>query len=398
MEQLAIRRMEVEEVELCSAEGRTLARLVDAPEDVPPFARSMVDGYAVIAGDVRGASRERPVRLQLAGEVLMGASTDLTLRVGQAVAIPTGGALPAGTSGIVKIEDTARDGDAVLVFDSEGSGERITPAASDVRAGQTLFEAGAVLSPAAVGLLAAAGHACAPVYRRPAVAVLVTGDELVPAPAPLRPGQIRESNGVMLKAALSAMGCAPQNYDTVPDEREALRVALRRALQECDAVIISGGSSAGVRDHVPGVVADAGEPGVVVHGVRAKPGRPVLLAMIGDRPVIGLPGNPVSALVMLETLARPILMRMFDKRDRVLPLRARLHSPIHVEDALEHRIPVCLSPSADGLVAEPLAGSSSQLHILAFAGAMIVVAPGCGGLNAGTWVDAVPFSTTRILG
>jgi molybdopterin molybdotransferase len=395
MGEFPIRKAGSERVSVSEAEGRILALAVTSPEDVPAFARSMVDGYAVMAADVHGARRDRPVRLERAGEVFMGKSTQLALHRGQAIAVPTGGALPPGTSGLIKVEDTASEGDRVLVYDAQGCEDRITQASSDVRAGEILFRPGAGLSPAAVGLLAAAGIADVDVYRRPVVGVLVTGDELVPAGERLQPGQIRESNGVMIRAALTAMGFAPRRYQLVADERETLAGALVQALAECDAVIISGGSSVGLRDHVPAVVAHAGEPGVIVHGVRAKPGRPVLLAMIGDRPVIGLPGNPVSALVMLEALAKPVLLRMFDKSVEALPLRARLESAISVDADLEHRIPVQLRRGEDGLIARPLLGSSSQLHILAFADAIVVVPEGSGGFSPGTWVDALPFSTTR---
>ena len=392
-----MRKAGVERVVLSAAEGRILAHEVVAAEDVPSFRRSMVDGYAVIAADVRSASRSNPAHLTRIGEVSMGAPTRLRLSRGQAVAVPTGGALPEGTTGLIKIEDTASEGDRITVFDGEGCEDRITDAASDVRRGQRLFGQGIVLSPAAVGLLAAAGIADVSVFCKPRVGVVVTGDELVVAGKPMHAGQIRESNGVTVCAALGAIGFNTLQYGPVADEREELTEALDRALAECDAVIISGGSSVGLRDHTPSVVADAGEPGVIVHGVRAKPGRPVLLAMIGDQPVIGLPGNPVSALIMLETLAKPILLRMFEKDHNPLPIRARLESSISVEAGLEHRIPVQLLRGAESLIARPLLGSSSQLHILAFADAFIVVPEGSGGREQGSWVDALPFSRSRPL-
>jgi molybdopterin molybdotransferase len=396
MERFPVRKAGIETVELPLAEGRVLARDVDAPEDVPGFDRSMVDGYAVIAADVADASRERPVSLVLAGEVAMGkAPPSQALAHGQAIAVPTGGALPAGTTGLIKIEDTSTLDGRVQVHASEGCDDRITPAASDVRAGDRLFDAGVVLDPAALGLLAASGIASVDVYRAPAVGVLITGDELVPPGKPMELGQIRESNGVAICAALAAMGFSPRRYERVADDREVFEAAFARALSESDAVVISGGSSVGARDHTPAVVAHAGEPGVIVHGVRAKPGRPVLLAMIGDRPVIGLPGNPVSALVMLEALARPILLRMFGKRDVPLPLRATLEERIDVDPGLEYRIPVQLRRGPHGLTARPLVGSSSQMHILGFADAIIVVPEGSTGLPAGAPVDALLFSKTR---
>jgi molybdopterin molybdotransferase len=397
MGEFPVRKAGTELIDLGEAEGRILAEEVVAAESVPAFARSMVDGYAVIAAEVRTATREHPVRLVLSGEVSMGKPATVALESGRAVAVPTGGALPARASGVVKVEDTQLRGGEVLVFDGVDCEDRITPAASDVSAGMRLFDRGVVLSPAAVGLLAAAGIARVGVYGLPVVGVLVTGDELVPPGKPLSPGQIRESNGVTICAALRAIGFSPRTYERVADEREIFAGALHRALSECDAVVISGGSSVGERDYTPALVAKAGEPGVIVHGVRAKPGRPVLLAMIGDRPVIGLPGNPVSALVMLEALGKPILLRMFDKVDATLPLRVRLDQDIHVEPVLEYRIPARLRQSSEGLVATPLLGSSSQMHILGFADAIIVIPEGSSGLSAGAWVDAIPFSRSRTL-
>ncbi len=288
MERFPVRKAAIETVELSLAEGRVVARGIDAPEDVPGFDRSMVDGYAVIAADVAGASAQRPVSLELAGEVAMGkAPPSRALERGQAIAVPTGGALPAGTTGLIKVEDTSALDGRVLVHASEDCEDRITPAASDVRAGDHLFSAGVVLTPAALGLLAAAGIASVEVYRSPVVGVLITGDELVPPGRPMGPGQIRESNGVAICAALAAMGFAPRRYERVADDRAVFEAAFARALSESDAVVISGGSSVGARDHTPAVVAQAGEPGVIVHGVRAKPGRPVLLGhdrrSTGDR-------------------------------------------------------------------------------------------------------------------
>jgi len=397
MARYPVRSAAVERVPSPQADGRVLAEDVQAAVDVPGFARSMVDGYAVVASEVAQATAGAPVRLRLAGEVLMGKPAGVALAPGLAVAVPTGGALPDGATGVVKIEDTALDGDRVSVFDGCESEDRVSGQASDVRRGDLLFRAGSVVRAASVGLLCAAGIAKIAVYRPPVVGVLVTGDELVPVDKPLGPGQIHESNGSAIAAALRALGFTPQVFDLIPDIREAVSRALRNALERCDAVVVSGGSSVGARDHVPAVVAAAGEPGVIVHGVRAKPGRPVMLAMIGDRLVLGLPGNPVSALVMLEALGRPLLLRMFGIEDRPLPIRAVLDSAIETDPGLEHRIPVQLLQGDGAVRARPLIGSSSQLHILAFADAIVVVPEGSSGIAAGAEVLALPFSTMRSL-
>jgi molybdopterin molybdotransferase len=397
MAQFPVRTASIERVLLARLEGRVLAREVTAVEDVPCFDRSMVDGFAVRAAEVGRASPQQPVLLRIDGEVMMGAPPAGALEPGGAFVVPTGGAVPAGTTGVVKIEDTRVEGDRLYVLDGAHSADRITRARSDVTAGDVLFRAGRVLDPAALGLLAAAGVAHANAYVPPRIAVLVTGDELVESGRPLRLGQIRESNGTAVSAALNALGFEPQTGEIVPDDKDAFRQALRHALRTCDGAIISGGSSVGLRDFTPLIVGEAGEPGVVVHGVRARPGRPVLLAMIGDRPVIGLPGNPVSALVMFEALAKPMLLRMFDKTDETLPWRARLAEALEVEPDLEHRIPVRLQRAGQGLEATPLLGTSSQMHILAFADGIVIVPEGTSRVAPGSSIDVWPLTKLRTL-
>ncbi|MDQ6780511.1 MAG: molybdopterin molybdotransferase MoeA [Candidatus Eremiobacteraeota bacterium] len=382
---------------ITQAEGRILSGAVHALEDVPSFRRSRVDGYAVLESDVRGASRPRPASLRLSGEVLMGAAAGQRLSKGEAMRVPTGGALPEEATGVVMVEDTKALAGSVLVYDGAECETHISAVASDVRAGERLFTAGTVLSPAALGLLAGSGIAQVDIYEPPSIAVLVTGDELSPPGAPLRPGHIRDINGVALSAALSAMGFMPRLYANVPDERAPFEAQLRVALSQCDGVVISGGSSVGEKDFTPDVVAAAGEPGVVVHGIRAKPGRPALLGMIGEQPVFGLPGNPVSALTVLEAIAKPLLLRMFGKTDDSLPMRASLSHDVRVEEVLEHRIPVRLRADGGSVFADPLLGTSAQMHILGQADGMFVIPIGAGAVAAGTMVDVLPFTRSRTL-
>jgi len=390
-----LRKAEPETVLVSAAEGRILAVDARAAENAPPFTRSCVDGFAVIAQEVASATPQSPVRLRIAGDVRMGAAAPAMLERGTCLRVPTGGALPPQADGVVMVEDAQEIGEIVEIRDGESVRDHITLEGADVRAGDLLCERGTTLSPAAIGMLAAAGVAEISVYRAPRVAILVTGDELVPAGAPLGPGQIRDSNRAALSAALAAMGFAPGSYPRVPDERSAFDAAFAIALAENDAVVISGGSSVGERDYTPEVIDAAGAPGVIVHGIRAKPGRPAVLAAVGDKPVIGLPGNPVSALVVLEAIGKPILLRMFDITHKPLTFRAELSEAIDVSPNLEHRIPVRLTSSLTGLRAQPLIGTSAHAHILGFADGLVVVPEGVGRLAAGTHVDAVPFSATR---
>ena len=387
-----IRRATVRRTPIERAHGRTLAAPVRAAEDVPPFDRSRVDGYAVLASDVAGASKERPVRLAVVGEITMGAPAPGSIAAGQAMRVPTGGALPPGADAAVMIEDTAETDGVVTISDASEARENVTPAGKDVRAGDALFDGGTVLTPAKIGLLAGAGIAAVEAYEPPRAALLLTGDELVAPGATIRRGQIRDINRFSLSLTLRAMGFEPVEYDRVPDERAAYGAAFERALSECDAVVVSGGSSAGERDFTPDVVAAAGAPGVVVHHIRAKPGRPTLLGIVGDKPVIGLPGNPVSALVILETVGKPILLRMLGRVPDELPRSAILAATIDVTPHLEHRIPVRLRTEGPDLVADPLFGTSAQMHILGFADALVAVPLGTGVIARGSVVQSWPFT------
>jgi len=369
-----------------------LAADIRAEEDVPPFTRSSVDGFAVIAQDVRGATAAAPVRLRVAGEVLMGGRAPTELHYGEALRVPTGGALARAASGVVKKEDCRDLGGVVEVLDGAGSEEHMTQQGADVKRGEVLRRRGDVLTAASTGLLSGSGVAELSVYVTPSIGVLVTGDEIVSPGAPMRNGEVRDINSLSLAAALRAMGFAPHEYPRVPDRRDAFDRAFAKALGECDGVVISGGSSVGERDYTPAVVAAAGSPGVIVHGVRARPGRPTMLGIVGTKPIVGLAGNPVSALVMLEILGRPMLLRLYDKRDERLPLRARLSERIEVDTGVEHIVPVALSRAADGLAATPLLGTSAQMHILGFADALVRVPEGRGSIEAGTWVDTLPLS------
>jgi molybdopterin molybdotransferase len=389
-----LRTTEAVTVPLHEAAGLTLAEDVAALEDVPPFARSRVDGYAVVCADVASASPANPVKLRLIGEVMMGAPAPSRVYAMTAVCIPTGGAMPDGADGAVMVEDTTREGDTIVVRDAEEARRNVTLAGADVAKGQPLFGAGTMLTPAKIGLLAGAGIAAVLVREPPVVGLLLTGDELTAPGEELLPGFVRDINRYSLGSAIDAMGCVSQQYDRVPDQKEAFVKAFERALEECDAVVISGGSSAGEADFTPEVIASAGKPGVIVHHIRAKPGRPTVLGVIGDKPIIGLPGNPVSALVMLETVGKPILLRMLGRTPDAVPCRAILSEPIDVSPQLEHRIPVRLSRVDGEVHAAPLLGTSAQMRILGFADALIVVPIGAGRLETGSVVEAFALSTS----
>ncbi|HXW98337.1 MAG TPA: gephyrin-like molybdotransferase Glp, partial [Methanomicrobiales archaeon] len=297
-----------EEVPLARALGRVLAYDVHAREDIPGFARSTVDGYAIRAADTAGAGEAIPAILRTTGELTMGSPAMKPLLPGSAVYIPTGAMLPDGADAAVMIEYTEQIGDEILVKRPAAPGENVILGDEDFPKGSRVLPRGRILSPREIGILAATGFERVPVYRRPLVGILSTGNELVPVRDTPGPGQVRDANGPMCAAFVESAGCVAKPYGIVRDDRDSLGEAFDRAIGECDAVLISGGSSKDTRDLAASMVAVKGE--VLVHGIAVAPGKPTIIGKAGGRPVIGLPGHPASAYVILHALGRPLFAAM----------------------------------------------------------------------------------------
>lgn len=298
---------------LGAAVGRVLTGGVTAVEDVPPFANSAVDGYAVRAADTADAVDGRGVELAVIAEVAAGASTDVVVGEGTAIRIMTGAPIPAGADAVVMVEDTELDGSTVTVRAVVEPATAIRRAGSDVAASTTLFGDGVEITPAVAGVLATLNALTVEVTPSPRVAVLSTGDELVTDGRPLCPGEIRESNLTMLAACVTALGCEITAFGVIADDEEHLERTLRQAAADSDAIVTSGGVSMGDYDVVKAVLGRIAE--VDWMQVAIKPAKPFAFAMLADDagrrvPVFGLPGNPVSSLVSFELFARPALRRM----------------------------------------------------------------------------------------
>ena len=365
------------DVDFEQAHGLVLAADVVAAEQVPPFANSAVDGYAVRAADVAAA----PVELAVVAEVAAGAATDRVLGQGEAIRIMTGAPIPDGADAVVMVEDTERVGDArVHIARSVVSGVAVRPAGDDVQPGDLLFTAGTVVTPAIVGVLASVNARTVSAHPRARVAVLSTGDELVEDGGPLRPGQIRESNRRMLAGMLREAGCDVVDYGTVADDEAALESVLRRAAGECDAIVTSGGVSMGEYDVVKAVLGRIAD--MTWMQIAIKPAKPFAFGTLGGTPIFGLPGNPVSSIVSFEMLARPALRRMMGHR--------RLARPSHVAitddgvkrrpDGKVHLVRVAATFENDGRchVRSVGAQGSHQLAATALSNALAVVPDGEG--------------------
>jgi molybdopterin molybdotransferase len=342
----------VREVPLGDALGSVLAADVAAAEDLPPFANSAMDGFAVRGSDLAGAGEDTPVALRITGEVFAGTGRLPTVESGAAARIMTGGAMPPGTDAVVPVEQTAVEGDTVLVRADPGPGRFVREAGEDVHLGTVVLERGRVLDPAAIGMLASVGRRTVPVHPRPRVMVVSTGDELVDPGEPLGPGQIRDSNSWLLVAQVRSAGAQALRCDKLRDDPEALRRGFALAAAEGDLVLTSGGVSVGDRDYTRQVLATLGD--VRSFRVAMQPGMPQAFGIAAGTPLYGLPGNPVSCFVVFETLVRPALRRLAghpdDRLDRPRVV-ARLGEPVRSPAGKVSFLRVRLEVGDEGLVA-----------------------------------------------
>jgi len=385
------RRTPAETVPLTAALHRVPAGPVTAPHALPGFARSTVDGYAVRAADTYGVSDGLPGYLQVAGAVLMGAEPDVTVGPGTVATMPTGGVLPRGADAVVMIEYTqeAMPG-TIEVVRPVAPGDGVVRADEDAAPGAELVPAGRPLRAQDLGMLAAAGVTEVAVHTRPRVTVLSTGDEVVPPDtAALRPGQVRDASAVALAGLVTEAGGEPVPGGIVPDDPAALDSALRAALASSDLIVISAGSSVGARDETAGVVRGLGPPGIWCHGLAIRPGKPTLLAECGGVPIIGLPGNPRSALVIFRLLGVP-LVRLVGGCSTPPPeptVRARLARDLA---SATGRLDVVQVRVQDG-VAIPVFGLSALLSVLTAADGFVVVPEEATGLDAGAEVEVTLY-------
>ena len=385
------RRTPAEPVPVASALHRVPAVPVTAPHALPGFARSTVDGYAVRAADTYGASEGLPGYLQVTGAVLMGAEPAITVGAGTAVGMPTGGVLPPGADAVVMVEYTQQVMPGTIeVVRPVAPGEGIVRADEDAAQGAELVPAGRPLRAQDLAMLAAAGVTAVSVHARPRVTVFSTGDEVVPPEvATLRPGQVRDATAVALTAMVAQAGGEPVQGGIVPDDPLALETALRAALRASDLIVISAGSSVGVRDETAGVVGRLGPPGIWCHGIAIRPGKPTLLAECEGVPVIGLPGNPRSALVVFRLLGVP-LVQLVGGCTMPPPepsARARLARGL---PSAAGRLDVVQVRVRDG-VATPVFGPSALLSVLTAADGYVIIPEEATGLDAGTEVDVTIY-------
>lgn len=384
-----------ERLGLARMPGRVLAADVAAPVDAPPFDRSVVDGFAVCSADLANASAGSPVRLRLTGEIVAcGVAPARTVTRGTATTIATGAPIPRGADAVVMIEHTEPGGDsAIEVSRAVGPGQNIAFAGSDIASGQTVLYAGTVIGAREIAMLAAVGCGEAPVWRRPRIGVLSTGDELVQPGEALSPAQVYDSNGPVIAAALEENGCEAVWLGALPDDQERLEHGIREAFAGCDALILSGGTSKGAGDLTYRIIDRLGTPGIVVHGVALKPGKPLCLAVCQGKAVVVLPGFPTSAMFTFHDIVAPVLREMAG-----LPARAETCAeallPVRVASELGRTefVMVALTQSEQGLVAHPIGKGSGAVTAFSQADGFIAVDALADTLPAGSSVAVQLFS------
>jgi len=370
-----------ERVPLERAFGRILARDALADGWYPADRRSTMDGYAVRSAD-GGAPR------RIAGSIRMGHPPPGRLGAGEAMRIPTGGVLPAEADAVVPLEDASGDDEQIVPAATPLPGEYVTPRGEDMTPGDRVLRAGTRIGAPALSVLATLGITEPEVFFRPRVAVVSTGDELVDAGTAPRTGQVRDSNRWAIAGCLAALGCEVLHLPRAEDEVDAILRGIAAGLEAADAVVLTGGSSVGARDHVPAAIDRLGAPGVLVHGVRVKPGKPTILAAVGRKPVIGLPGNPTSALTILDAIASDVLRALTGElHARRSTVAARAAERFAGRPGWTWYVPAVL----DGELVRPLALRSSHTSLLARADGYVVVGPDRVPIEAGEPVSLVRY-------
>ena len=385
-----------EVIPLDAAWNRVLAKDITAGADVPEFARSTMDGYAVRARDTFGAGPGNPAWLTISGEVVMGEAARVPLASGQVMRIATGGMLPPGADAVVMLEYTQELADQTLeVYRSAAPGENVVQRGEDVPAGAMLLPAGRRLRPQDIGLLAALGIPDVSVRRRPRIAIIGTGDEIVPVTAPLQPGQMRDANSYALGAQVAAMGGEPMLLGLVPDRLENLVDRLQAALPAADVILLSGGSSVGARDLAIAAIESFSKTAILVHGVAVSPGKPTILAKINDKPLFGLPGHPVSAMIIMEVLVRTLVDRLLGKVQSYQSwgrtIQATLSRNLASTPGREDFIRVHLQSEGETVWAEPVLGKSGLISTMVKADGLLRIPLNIEGLEKGELVEVLLF-------
>ena len=403
---LIIPPLTLEEVSLSNALGRVLGQAILSPSDQPEFDRSTMDGYAVRSADTFGAAESRPAMLTVVGDIPMGVMPSRSIGKGEAMKIATGGALPKGADAVVMFEQTQPVDDASIeVVKAVAPEENVSKTGEDMKKDETVLAPGRVIRPQDMGALASMGIVRIPVLGKPRVAIISTGNEIVPADTVPGPGKIRDSNSYNLEGLISQAGGIAVKKGILPDDYDRLRKSLEDALSDCHIILFTGGSSVGTADFTARVINDLGPPGVLVHGVSIKPGKPLIIGAVRGKgsdaliPVFGLPGHQAAVSICFEQFVRPVLTRFTGAvPDPALEgvslsrtVKAKLARSIASSPGREDHVRVILEKRDDGLWARPVFGASGLISTLVKAVGTVVVPVNMIGVEVGEEVEVRLF-------
>ncbi len=393
-----------EELSISLCLGRIVAEDIVSPEDLPEFDRSTMDGFAVRSADTFGAAESRPALVTIVGTIAMGAMPDRSLSAGETMMIATGGALPQGADAVVMFEQTqAVDALQIEVVKPVAPLENVVQTGDDIKKGELILSRGLRMRPQEVGALAGVGITRIRVFEKPRVAIINTGNEVVPADTAPAPGQVRDINSYNLEGLISQAGGIPVKKGIIPDEYDRLREALEAAVNDCDIVLMTGGSSVGTMDLTAKVINDLGRPGVLVHGVSIKPGKPIIMGVLNTSakqvPVFGLPGHPAAVSICFEVFVKPLLTRMTGEVPHPAlagvstyrSVKAKLARSISSSPGREDHVRVTLEKKDDGLWARPVFGASGLISTLVKAVGTVVVPVNKIGIEVGEEVEVRLF-------
>lgn len=385
--------LEEELVSIDQALGRILSRDVSSLEDMPSFHRSSVDGYAVVARDTFGVSESMPAQLHLVGEVSMGLKPDFVLRPGESAYIPTGGELPMGADSVVMVEYSEDFGDGdIFLNKSVAPGNNVIFRGDDVAAGQVVLKKGQRIRPQDLAMLAGLGQEQIYTQKKLRIGIISTGDEVISIDETPSGSQIRDMNSYGVLALSQKLGLDATLYGIVHDDFQAIDGLVRKALEENEVVVISGGSSMGTKDVTVKVIDGLGEPGVLLHGIAVKPGKPTILGRVENKAVMGLPGHPASAFVIFQIFARHLVRSMEGSLDEWMPfVEAELSLNYPSNHGREEYLSVALEQHQGRLVAIPLFGKSGMISLMTKADGYVHIKRESEGLNKGQTVRVVLF-------
>jgi molybdopterin molybdotransferase len=370
--------------------GRVTSEPVYSPEQSPAFSRSTVDGLAVRARDTFGASDGIPVYLSIKGQIRMGNEPGFGIDSGQAAEIHTGGMIPEGCDAVIMLENSqALPNGQIEIIKPVSPGENVIQAGEDVRENDEIIPAGRIIRSVEIGGMLAVGISSVLVKNKPRVGILSSGDELVPPQSIPALGQVRDINSSMIANLVAQNRGKPILYDLMPDDPQSIRKALQKAFEECDAMVITAGSSASTRDYTAQAIQSLGNPGILFHGLNIKPGKPTILAICGEKPVIGLPGNPVSALVIATLYVIPMVKKLTGIVEITSSPTGRAKLNINLP-SVAGRVdywPVKINFHKGEIIAEPVFYKSNLIFSLVKADALAVVPASANGLSAGEEIE-----------